>query len=75
VIGIIAATYNHGVIAKTDNNGVAAAQPAFSGYADVRRTGILASSKGKDGEFDATGYWVWADGIWIEWFDGEVIEQ
>lgn len=75
MIGVIANTATYGVIAKSDNHGIIAAQPAFSIHADVRLVGILASSKGKNEEFDATGYWVWADGVWVEWFDGEVIEQ
>ena len=41
----------------------------------VQQLGVVAFDDNRPQEFDATGNWVWDDGIWLEWDDGEVIQQ
>lgn len=55
--------------------GVAGDIPQNGIIVPIQRLGGEAFEGNKSEEFDATGNWVWDDGIWIEWDDGEVIEQ
>jgi len=64
-----------GSVVPPNDAGRSTPNPQSGGITPVQQLGVVAFDDNIPEEFDSTGYWVWADGVWVEWFDGEVIEQ
>ena len=75
MIGIIANSSQIGMVVLTDAPGALATEHEAGGHAAARTYGVVASDTLNIEPFDTSGNWVWEDGIWLEWEDGEVIES
>ena len=75
MIGITSKSTLSGLKVFTNNPGGASSSIVQGVHALARTYGVVASDTHRIEQFDSTGNWVWGDGEWAEWGDGEVIEQ
>ena len=58
---------SHGMVVETESFGLKVGSEDMGFSSEALRAG--------DPVDESVSYWVWGDGVWVEWGDGEVAEQ
>jgi len=74
MIGFSADSSLAGFVVPADTAGFSVSNSSFGISANIISAGIVIGLPPRSEDFDATGNWVWGDGEWIAWGDGDEIE-